>query len=86
MFYKKVKDEQGAYADAAGVRYDICAARRIRVSTGSSDAYEFFPSLQAALEAWGLISLGEFSAISHEAKAATSIYQNVLSGDEASLR
>ncbi len=58
MFYKKVKDEYGMYADASGVRYDICAARRIRNATGNSSvAYECFPSLQAALEAWGLVSL-----------------------------
>ena len=55
MYYKKVGDEPGAYADASGVRYDICAARRIRIATGHcSNAYEYFPSLQAALEAWGL--------------------------------
>jgi hypothetical protein len=54
MFYKKVKDDQGVYADAAGVRYDICAARRIRKAAGCCcDKYEWFPSLSGALLAWG---------------------------------
>ena len=55
MFYKKVKDVLGAYVDNSGVRYDICAVRRIRIAAGSCcDMYEWFPALSAALLAWGL--------------------------------
>ncbi len=64
MFYKKVIDEQGVYADASGVRYDICAARRIRTAPGRrNDAYEYFSSLDDALETWGLSPIaGGFSS------------------------
>lgn len=60
MYYKKVMDLQGAYCDALGIVYDVHVARRVRNAQGVNVGYEEFPSLEAALEHWGLvpISLG----------------------------
>lgn len=40
--------------DADGVRFSISSARRVRSPQGVNVGYEEFPSLEDALEAWGL--------------------------------
>ena len=54
MYYKKTMIHDGAYEDASGQRWDVCAVRRVRDAKGVNVGYEEFPSLEAALEAWGL--------------------------------
>ena len=54
MLYSKCESPDGAYVDAVGTRYDVSAARRVRSAEGVNVGYEEFPSLEAALEAWGL--------------------------------
>ena len=54
MYYKKTMMQDGPYVDAAGQRWDVCAARRVRDAKGVNVGYEEFPSLEDALAAWGL--------------------------------
>ena len=54
MYFKKVEDESGPYADAHGQRYDVCGARRVRSSSMENSDYAEFESLEAALQTWGL--------------------------------
>ena len=54
MLYSKCESPDGAYVDAAGTRYEVSAARRVRSAAGVNVGYEPFLSLQDALEAWGL--------------------------------
>lgn len=54
MYFKKSPDPMGEYVDAAGKRFSIAAARRIRTAAGVNVGYAPFASLDAALQAWGL--------------------------------
>ena len=53
-YYAKFKSPDGEYADAQGIRYDVSTVRRVRSPQGLNVGHEQFPSLAAALEAWGL--------------------------------
>lgn len=53
MYFKKSPDPMGEYLDAAGNRFSIAAARRIRTADGVNVGYIAFDSLQDAMEAWG---------------------------------
>lgn len=54
MYFKKIEDESGPYADAHGRRYDVAGARRVRSSSMEYSNYEEFESLEEALQTWGL--------------------------------
>lgn len=54
MYFKKIEDESGLYADSHGRRYDVAGARRLRSSSMEYSDYEEFESLEAALLTWGL--------------------------------
>ncbi len=54
MYFKKIEDESGPYADAHGRRYDVAGARRVRSSSMEYSDYEEFESLEEALCEWGL--------------------------------
>lgn len=54
MFYRRSEDQAGEYVDAAGRRYSISGARRMRNAMGTNVGYTEFASLEEALEAWGL--------------------------------
>lgn len=54
MYFKKSPDPMGEYCDAAGVRFSIAVARRIRTARGVNVGYEAFESLEEALDEWGL--------------------------------
>ena len=54
MYYKRIMMLDGPYVDAAGQRWDVCAAFRVRDAKGVNVGYEEFPSLEDALAAWGL--------------------------------
>ncbi len=54
MYFKKVEDESGPYADAHGRRYDVAGARRVRSSSMENSDYVEFESLEQALFEWGL--------------------------------
>ena len=54
MYYKRIMMLDGPYVDAAGQRWDVCAAFRVRDAKGVKVGYEEFPSLEDALAAWGL--------------------------------
>ncbi len=54
MYFKKIEDESGPYADAHGRRYDVAGARRVRSSSMEYSDYEEFESLEQALREWGL--------------------------------
>lgn len=55
MFYAKFESPDGDYIDAGGRRYDVSVVRRVRCSRGVNVGYEEFPTLEAALEHWGLV-------------------------------
>lgn len=55
-YYAIFESPDGAYADAAGLRYDVCEVRRVRSPQGLNVGYVPFPSLESALEHWGLTS------------------------------
>ena len=63
MYYKKTMMHDGPYADAAGKRWDVCEARRVRDAKGVNVGYEEFPSLDDALAAWGLAPVARFFSI-----------------------
>lgn len=54
-YYARFESADGAYADAAGLRFDVCEVRRVRSQQGLNVGYVAFPSLVAALEHWGLV-------------------------------
>lgn len=54
MIYRKREDESGDYCDADGKHWSIDGCRRIRTPEGVNVGWTEFPSLEAALEAWGL--------------------------------
>lgn len=54
MYYKRIMMLDGPYVDAAGQRWDVCAAFRVRDAKGVNVGYEEFPSQEDALAAWGL--------------------------------
>ncbi len=54
MFYRRSECWDGEYVDAAGRRYTISGARRMRNARGTNVGYTEFASLEEALEAWGL--------------------------------
>lgn len=54
-YYSKFTCSDGSFVDKDGVRYDVVCVRRVRTQEGVNVGYEPFPSLQDALEAWGLI-------------------------------
>lgn len=58
-YYARFESADGAYADAAGLRYDVCEVRRVRSPQGLNVGYVPFPSLSAALEHWGLRAIPE---------------------------
>ena len=53
-FYARIARPDGAYVDAAGERYDVSVIRRSRSHLGINVGYEPFPSLETALEVWGI--------------------------------
>ena len=53
-YYARFECADGAYADANGVRYDVSAVRRVRSAEGVNVGYVPFPTLEDALEEWGL--------------------------------
>lgn len=55
-YYAIFESPDGAYADAAGLRYDVCEVRRVRSPQGLNVGYVPFPSLESALEHWGLVA------------------------------
>ena len=57
MYYARFESADGAYADANGARYDVSEVRRVRNAHGVNVGYVPFPTLEAALEAWGLREL-----------------------------
>ena len=54
MKVKREMDENGEWMDADGQRYSLSVVRRLRNASGVNVGYEEFPSLDAALAAWGL--------------------------------
>lgn len=54
MYFKKLPDPMGDYVDAAGNRFSIAAARRIRTAAGVNIGYAPFGSLEEALDYWEL--------------------------------
>lgn len=54
-YYARFESADGVYADAAGLRYDVCEVRRVRSPQGLNVGYVPFPSLEDALEHWGLV-------------------------------
>ena len=54
MYFKKSPDPMGEYVDAAGNRFSIAAARRIRTADGVNVGYVPFGSLEEALDYWEL--------------------------------
>lgn len=64
-YYARFESADGVYADAAGMRYDVCEVRRVRSPEGLNVGYVSFPSLKDALEHWGLVRVAP--AISNEA-------------------
>ena len=52
--FARFESADGAYVDAAGVRFAVSEVRRVRNAAGVNVGYEAFASLQDALEAWGL--------------------------------
>lgn len=55
MIYQKRQQDDGDYTDADGVRWIVNFFRRVRTPEGVNVGWTEFPSLEAALEAWGLI-------------------------------
>lgn len=53
-YYARFECVDGSYVDTNGVRYDVSEVRRVRSSEGVNVGYVPFPTLEAALEAWGL--------------------------------
>lgn len=56
MFYAKILDPEGLYVDSDGKRFCISAARRVRSPQGVNAGFVEFPSLEVALEHWGLVA------------------------------
>lgn len=54
MIYRKTADEEGAYTDDKGERWAVECLRRVRTPEGVNVGWTEFPSLEAALAAWGL--------------------------------
>lgn len=54
MIYCKTQQADGDYEDAAGTRWAVDCCRRIRTAEGVNVGWTEFPSLEAALAAWGL--------------------------------
>lgn len=71
MLYAKFEDSEGSYADSACRRYDVCVVRRVRSPQGLNVGYVPFPSLEDALEYWGLVPV--VPAISNELEPARAI-------------
>lgn len=61
MYYAKMLDPEGLYVDSDGKHYCISAARRVRSPQGVNTGYVEFPTLQGALEYWGLTPMPEES-------------------------
>ena len=57
IYFRKSPDPMGDYVDAAGNRFSIAAARRIRTYKGVNVGYEAFESLADALTEWKLAEL-----------------------------
>ena len=51
MYYQRIKDSNGTYRAADGMRYELSAARTVRPTTG----WAWFDTTAAALTAWGLV-------------------------------
>ena len=56
-YYARFECADGAYMDAAGGRFEVSEVRRVRNAHGVNVGYVPFPSLAAALAAWGLTSV-----------------------------
>lgn len=54
MIYRKKEQIDGEYVDAEGTRWAVDCCRRIRTTDGVNVGWTEFPSLDDALEAWGL--------------------------------
>ena len=54
IYFKMIPDVLGDYLNSTGERFSVCMARRVRSPLGVNIGYEPFPSLEAALEHWGL--------------------------------
>ena len=52
--FARFESADGEYVDAAGMRFAVSEVRRVRNAAGVNVGYEAFPSLQDALDAWGL--------------------------------
>ena len=52
--YSKYPYPDGAYIAQDGQRYDVVVVRRVRDPRGVNVGCESYPSLAAALDAWGL--------------------------------
>ena len=59
MVYKKVLNEQGAYADRNSVRYDILEAHEAYTPEGLNVGWDEYDSIEAAAIAYGLTLLPE---------------------------
>ena len=58
IWVRKTQDEDGMYVDGSAVRWVVDWCNRIYCPCGLSEAehgYERFESMEAALEAWGLM-------------------------------
>ena len=58
IWVRKTEDEQGSYVDGSAVRWAVDWLHKIYCPCGLSEAehgYEAFESMEAALEAWGLM-------------------------------
>ncbi len=54
MIYRKQEQADGEYTDAEGSRWAVDCCRRVRTPEGVNVGWTEFPSLDAALAAWGL--------------------------------
>lgn len=57
--FARFESADGAYVDAAGMRFAVSEVRRVRSAAGVNVGYEEFPTLEDALEAWGLTLANE---------------------------
>ena len=54
MYYMRITDPEGNYRNEMGDFFSISVVRRIRNNYGINQGYKEFPSLETALEYWGL--------------------------------
>lgn len=54
MKIKRIQDPAGVWIDCDSLRYSLIVVRRQRDACGVNVGFEDFPTLDAALTAWGL--------------------------------